>query len=286
MNDNNGNSNLSVGEMRDILVNNFGYGRAKAEDIKGKANLREILTEEMRAKGLSNDLDKAYGESEDEDEGDSNDVDDEYNFHDYERGSKEWQDYVIAQFTEEELDKGYPKLNGLRRVCRKVLGTVVSSEITELKAFNENHSICRYALEVRSFQDGLIRVEAVADATPQNMDDTYKIYPSCIAENRAEARAYRKALMLSVVAAEEMRENKSEFQSVLTAGEYNENEPMTPQQKLVLEKKADDLGVDLEGFYQYMSFDKGNANKKEALELIKVITSYNDKSKIPEEILR
>lgn len=274
-------SNLSVAELRDILTNNFGYSKAKASEIKGKASLREAVAEELRAKDLTADLDKAYGE----DQVQTFETEEEVDSFSYELGSKEWQDYVMSQFTEDELDNDYPKLNGLRRICRKVLGTVIDSSIVELKSFGENHSICRYSLEINSFRDGVITVDAVADATPQNMDETYRIYPSCIAENRAEARAYRKALMLSVVAAEEMRENKSEFQSILTAGEYNENEPMTAQQKLVLEKKAQDLDINLEKFYEHMNFDKENASKKSALELIKTITSYNDKSRIPEEIL-
>jgi hypothetical protein len=181
-------------------------------------------------------------------------------------GDEGWEDYVMSQFTEKELyNAKYPKLNGLRRVGLKLLGRVIKSYPVKIERNwdGTGSACCIYEIE---FENG-ITYSAVGDASPYNMDDVYNIYPSLIAENRAEARTYRKALLLSVVAAEEVKENKESFTSVLSStGEYNDEDPMSTQQETIIKTKCKQLNLDYESFIKDSNLVK--PTRKDAIELI------------------
>jgi hypothetical protein len=181
-------------------------------------------------------------------------------------GDEGWEEYVMSQFAEKELfDSKYPRLNGLRRVALKLLGRVLSSGPVKLERNwdGTGSAYCIYELE---FEHN-IRFSAIGDASPYNMDDVYNIYPSLIAENRAEARAYRKALLLSVVAAEEVKENKESFTSVLsTTVEYNDQDPISAQQETIIKTKCKQLNLNYETFIKDSGIVK--PTRKDAIELI------------------
>ena len=135
--------------------------------------------------------------------------------------SPEWESFVMSQFTTEELMEGkYPKLNGLRRVADLVLGDVVFSGPVKVESLPTTDSPGRatvtYGLkflwklgipEHIGIGDHLPLREflAVGDSYPGNTPNpTFAVFPQVIAENRAESRALRKALRISVVSAEEL----------------------------------------------------------------------------------
>lgn len=130
----------------------------------------------------------------------------------------EWSDFVLSQFTDSETDDdGNPFVHGLRRVGRKLLGILIesSSKVVQAplyQARTEGSGLAG-AVQPAVVEHTLVFVDDdgvkvahtdVADAYFGNTDPEFARYASATAATRAEARAYRKALMLSrVVAAEE-----------------------------------------------------------------------------------
>ncbi len=138
--------------------------------------------------------------------------------------SVEWNDFVLKQFSEDELDKGgAPLVHGLRRVARKLLGPIlysgplvggphqapsllsgmeklgflhpamISYAVTFLVTRTEDHNLPAYEA---TFAD-------VADAYFGNCEADYARHSSAMASTRAESRCLRKALQIRGVSAEE-----------------------------------------------------------------------------------
>jgi hypothetical protein len=134
--------------------------------------------------------------------------------------SAEWEDYAMSKFLPAELQDGkYPKLNGLRRVGELLLGDVLSSMPVEshLSPTSDGNGRAAIIYEIKLlWKLGIpahigigehlpVKVfRAIGGAHPGNTHQTFSIFPEPIAENRAEARAWRKALRLSVVAYDEL----------------------------------------------------------------------------------
>jgi hypothetical protein len=205
------------------------------------------------------------------------------------RGSVEWNDYVMSQFTSEELynDK-YPTLNGMRRVALLLLGEPIVSAPKDLKASLDHTSngraYCVY--ELAYFNGNYTRVySGAADSFEGNTDKNYAIYPVCIAESRAEARAYRKALLLTTVTAEEIKGNEQVFESVITTkSEYNEKLPISDTQTKIIDTFIKKLNINKDKTLELLA--NKLETKEDAVELIKKLNEYQaDKSLIPKEIL-
>lgn len=134
--------------------------------------------------------------------------------------STEWEEYALSKFTPTELHEGkYPKLNGLRRVGELLLGDVIGSMPVEkdLVQLPDGHTKATVVYEVKllwklgiphyiGIGDHLPvkTFRAIGNASPINTSPTFAIFAELIAENRSEARAWRKALRLSVVAYDEL----------------------------------------------------------------------------------
>jgi hypothetical protein len=171
-------------------------------------------------------------------------------------GSPEWSDYVMSQFTPEELDNGYPKVDGLRRVAQNLLGEIVFSGIQQVFPAADGSSIGRvtvvYAIEfawslgvelrhrdITSFDYPLKRFSDVADAWSGNAEYKYAVHTASLAATKAEARVLRKALQIRTIAAEEMSTgNVSDVPS-------GDNENISEKQYAVVQSKCDQLGIDM-----------------------------------------
>lgn len=204
-----------------------------------------------------------------------------------EYGSENWEDYVMSQFNENELyidEKGnkYPTLNGMRRVSLFVLGNIIRSGPTKVFSNFVDASYCVYEL---LFDNGR-SYSASADGFPSNIAGSYSIYPTAMAESRAEARAYRKALLLSTAAAEEVRGNEKVFSTVLqTVKEYDSEGDISSQQISIIETKCKSMKIDKAKFLQSenVSVDFKGAKKSDGINLSKKISEFQQKG-IPEEL--
>lgn len=205
-------------------------------------------------------------------------------------GSEEWEQHVMSQFLPSELYNGeYPTLNGMRRVTINTLGKVISSKPTMITNQLPGAASCIYELVVDSFI-GILSIGASADATQENISGIYNIYPTAIAESRAEARAYRKLLMLSTVSAEEVKGNESSFNSVIqsgviqTDGNFDEKAPMSSQQEKLLKTKTSKLGINLEKLLVYMKINPDNITKQDCINIFNEINKFQSNESIPEEV--
>lgn len=139
-----------------------------------------------------------------------------------EYGSKEWNDYIIGMLDENEQIDGYPKVNGLARVVN-ILGDVVSSKATQvLVTHGENRSVTvNYEIAIEwklntpigfgnlGYTPQIRVFGGCADCT-EDPSNTFLKHPAAIAETKAYGRALRKALGLTIIAAEEMLSGSSE----------------------------------------------------------------------------
>lgn len=238
---------LDVGTLRQLLVSELGMSHEDAENTKGKVAIREMIRSHrgLSAEELSDALDEVVSVDKQAEVKQSNDIP---NY-----GDENWEEYVLSNFTEEELYEGkFPTLNGLRRVAIKVFGHCIESYPIDLK-WNGDSALCLYRLVFFS-KDLKTNVVygAAADATQNNMNGAYCVYPSAIAENRAEARAYRKMLLLKVVTADEIKDANEKYKSVLeetsVSGEYDESAPMSSQQENLIKIKCSQLNINYDDF--------------------------------------
>jgi hypothetical protein len=213
--------------------------------------------------------------------------------------STEWHDYVMSQFTTDELTDDYPNIFGLRRVGEALLGDIVQSGPITLfppAASDEGpgRSSCIYTIVFNWFNGGReVEFRAAAGSSPNNTNKDFAIYPECIAETRAEARALRKALKLRCVSSEELPQtNINRDIPTSSTGEWNPNDKISTTQQIFLTQRLKESKIDLTKFinhngYKYASLDE--VTKQTAKEMIELVNSYQTTGKgsktIPEDIL-
>lgn len=207
-----------------------------------------------------------------------------------EYGSENWENFVMESFTEDELyidekENRYPTLNGMRRVTLNVLqnvfGNIIKSRPVNIHSNPPVSSYCTYEIE---FENGAI-FGASADACQENISGPYSIYPTAIAESRAEARAYRKVLLLKTASAEEIKGNEKAFNTVLeSVKEYNDEGDITQQQISIIETKCKSLKINLNKFLQSENVNIGfkDAKRSDGIKLSKKISEFQQ-SGIPKE---
>jgi hypothetical protein len=121
--------------------------------------------------------------------------------------SPEWNDYVMKQFTSDELQDGHPRIHGLRRVTELLVGEIQQSESYVKQCpspENNNRAVVEHYIYVLTPLARVIQVRDVADSDKNNTDKLVSHFPTAVAATRAEARALRKLLKVKEVAAEEL----------------------------------------------------------------------------------
>jgi len=118
-----------------------------------------------------------------------------------------WNDHVLSCFSEDELDNGYPKLHGLRRVTEMLIGRIDSNQVELVQnpiPENSYSAIVKCNIEcVAELCSN--RYSDIGEANPHNIKAVeFKKYPLAIALARAEARVLRKLLRLKIISADEM----------------------------------------------------------------------------------
>ena len=164
-----------------------------------------------------------------------------------------WHDYVMGQFSEEETvedphsGQKVPTLPGLRRVTELLVGQVTGNEVTLLaqpSEFNGRAYVVGCSLTIKG-ETGSIVVQALADAHWKNADPPYNKYLSAIAESRAEARAFRKALKIRTVSAEELS-NVAENQT--ESDEWEPSANLARSQEAIINKLCQQMDIDAWAF--------------------------------------
>jgi hypothetical protein len=121
----------------------------------------------------------------------------------------EWTDYILDQMQSDEIFDGKPKVNGLRRMILKELGPITFNDLQVLETPSEGNGylvVCKYTVDIKFGAGDVRRFVGLADASQYNISPDFVKFTTATAETRAKGRAYRDALALSCVAAEEMND--------------------------------------------------------------------------------
>ena len=286
---------MSVSEIREVLIDTFGCDADEVNETKGKSRLVEILEDSIAEEEGVEDID--FGE--DEDTGDFEEVDEKTDDDIGEvrpaLGSVGWHDSVMAQFTDDELIKGNPTVDGMRRMVECVVGTIKSiktkvvaspEQITLPGATNDRRAtvVVRLTLHDGSSFDG------AGDVYWGNTDKEYRNYAISVAETRAEGRALKRALRLKKVNAAEELAEKVEHDPMPVTNENVEDGPITGNQLQFIDIfcKGDRLNINVAKLLEHMNMSD-NISKLthiDGVAITKLLNKFQNQSEdIPAELL-
>lgn len=293
-------THMKVEELRQLLTTS-GFSVEEANNIKGKRALVEKCKEVIAQSDEEFSFDEEVTEFDEETYVDSNETEviPDYN-------SLEWSGFVMKQFGESELTDNNPNINGLRRVAELLLGPIVESGPESIDApktnnINEARASCIYKIVFSPFIiNGELRIfKAAADSCISNTNEAYAIYPTAMAETRAEVRALRKALKLNNVASEELLTDRTVKQVIESQkpassdGSWDDNSNINQAQVMFIKKKCESLNIDLEKFINSGSKQYNNINEissSTAAAMIQRLNQYqsagDESVNVPVELLR
>lgn len=276
---------LKVDELRTMIAERKLLTEGEAALIKGKSNLIDILegtAEKKVGEFGEEELDIEFPDEED----DSPQVLSECKSKIPGYGKDGWQDFLLAALRPEEKIGEYPRCDGLRRLAETYLGEIIRSgvkqvfppttvdgpgratvvweiEIAWKASVPEYLDINNFAYPTRTYSD-------VADVWIGNVEDVFAIHPTATAATRAEGRALRKALGLTVITAEEAQTDKDARQVVSRARkelegdvvstselEDYDNSMLSGTQSNFIEKKCEQMGIDVYKFINLSHYLKG-----------------------------
>jgi len=318
---------LTVSEIKSMLVQEGRYDEESLEalDVKGKAQWVEL----HKNFEVEDEIDDAYATFSFDSISDELDnvienvtpmeqvVDEDTTTNIPFYNSPEWNDYVLSQFTPEELIDGkYPNVNSLRRVAELLLGDIVYSgpinvqctmdpahtgkavvtyQVTIDWKLDQYYGTTGIAVDTDFPQRNFI---AVASSWVGNTDNDFASFPEAIAETRAEGRALRRALRLNVVCSDELTKKdtaaivEQQQSSVDTTGEWDEDAMITDHQITLITVMCERLGIDLNKFInsgelQYQSISDIKKGRAGAMlnELNRFQNSGDDSKAIPNNLL-
>ncbi len=119
------------------------------------------------------------------------------------QNSPEWNDYVLTKLAPFEFVDGKPKVDGLRRVARLLLGKLIRSKPINTIVTDFSTTVM-YEVAFMDENSDILEFGGCADVNDSNCQGIYARYRAAVAETRAEGRALRKALGIRVVCAEEV----------------------------------------------------------------------------------
>jgi hypothetical protein len=119
------------------------------------------------------------------------------------RTSQQWQDVLTEEdiVTNRDSGKQCVLLRALQRLSHEA-GIVESGPVTLQHVPQGSFGVFQCIYEVK-FDDGTTW-RGAGDCNKQNVDGQFANYPTAVAESRAEARALKKALGITMLAAEEI----------------------------------------------------------------------------------
>jgi hypothetical protein len=189
--------------------------------------------------------------------------------------SSQWSEYVMSKFNSDELEEGKPKVVGLRRLTETLLGGIHRSVPTNV-SFSEGRAIVVWEVQLENGKS----FGGTADATSANVnDETFAPFLIAMAEVRAEVRALKRALQITVVGAEEIVKRVSSSVEVAKV----ENTRISDIQIKFLTSKCKALNIVVDKLTNVS--DVTSLTRDEAARLIALINDYQSgKVSVPEEL--
>lgn len=288
---------LKVGDIRQILVDEFEFDEEKVLEIKGKSALVELLQEKVED---AQQVDVNFGD--DEDSGDFEEVDNSVTTTTQDVneqatpviGDFGWHDYVMGHFHKEELVNENPTVDGMRRVTEHLLGCIksISTNMVQLpeqisNKDQQNNDRRATAIVTITLNDDS-SFDGSADAYwGNNKDKPYCHYPVSIAETRAEGRALKRVLRLRKInAAEEIGATADQtLEPTTTVDDGFITDAQLRHIEVMCNK--DRLNINVNKFIESMSMDTDNIKAltyANALILTKQLSAYQSED-IPTELV-
>jgi hypothetical protein len=290
---------MSKAKLVEKLVNEHGYDPHSLETLEEEQLNNLVSCEQDEV--LADDLDDVFGTADviDSDEEqvlvsveDSEDI---RSSEVPEYTSPSWGQYVLDQFTEEELFDGNPVLDGLRRVAELLLGDILESTTQVVQTPTPDNgeratAIAKVVINVNYADRAVIKVySGSADAYPGNIAPGFEKYPVALAETRAEARALRKALRLRTVAHEELGAGGGQEVVVKTEG----TKALSTEQAKVISFIAKGNNVNVEKLLTHLGTtgvivynNVKSLSDSDGKEICRVLSAYQaDRTTIPEGII-
>jgi hypothetical protein len=175
---------------------------------------------------------------------------------------KDWSDYVMTFFTEDELKQNMPTCDGLRRVFKLLVGDIVTSEMGVLKAPTTLDPTASVLCTIIYIKHGQSLERKISDVFDVNQDNTP--WPYCkssvgTAATKAEARALRKGLgLVRIYSAEEIQEglNADELQMQ----NQESNRPISDSARIAISTMSNKLGLNPSKLINYMGINKDDTS--------------------------
>lgn len=202
------------------------------------------------------------------------------------RYSPEWSDYVMSLFKEDELERGLPRTDALRRVAYMLFGDVRSSScvVQSPEISNGGRATVTVDLEWTSHvhPHNTMRTSGSADCFSGNTEKAYANHATATAETRAEGRALRKALGLTkVLALEEAPQTTADEQTdqnaTIPTGMLNGLGVVCQRHKIDLHKLVAYLKINVASI-EMLTLKHGR-------DITTVLSQYQNGTPIPPEIL-
>jgi hypothetical protein len=201
------------------------------------------------------------------------------------RTSHDWATYVLTLFEDDELAEGNPKVDGLRRIAEKLLGTILEERTDVIECPNAQNGFRSTvkATVVFDTPQGQKKYDGVGEVSSSNCDMEFARFGSSTAETRAKGRAFRAALALRhTVSAEEIT-------SVPVSYSINEG-GINPAQITAIRLIADRNKIGIAKLLHYLEINKQEIKELSQEEAVTVMQNLNKFQQhvdnIPEKILR
>lgn len=273
-------SKLSVDEIRNLIVQDSDgeISLEEIKEVKGKNNLITMHQTLLTLKDSNEEIELEEVSMESLEPQNEQNVEPEEKIPHY--YSTEWEEYVMQQFSPKELFNGNPTVNGLRRVAAKLFGGIHTSRPTSVFPATDVNGPGRATVVYEViFGNGFV-FQGTGDCWHGNADDKFAVFPVAMAETRAEARALRKALCISKVAAEELtsKDTASICSNYVESTAVNDwqLESINSSQVLTLMKLCERLGIDLDKFINSGSKQYSTINDVSRETASKMIVELNN----------
>lgn len=185
-----------------------------------------------------------------------------------EKGTKAWNDYVLAQFNEDErveytTQEGRKidavRADGLRRVGQLVLGEVLfSGPVEQHIDYNGLKGLpcawVKYRIVVKDAYGRIQEYLSLGDVSYLNTENAFLAFALATAETRAKGRAWREALGVKTYALEEFSGKKNTADAVeeITSADWDDG-PITGAQIRSIRSRCNLLGISVFKFLNCQS---------------------------------
>lgn len=207
-------------------------------------------------------------------------------------GDVEWTDYVLSFLQPNEVvdNKGQklPKTDGLRRICNQIMGEIIYSKSLPPNVFMTDRglvSVVTHELKILRGDGQLIEIGGVADCREDCLTAPFNQYVTANASTKAMGRAFRDAMQLQVLVAEELN-NRNDL-IVVDSEESEDLQPITSAQIAGIKSLCKRLKIDLQAFINQGSFKYDKLEKVligTAKGMMALLNSYQNGKEVPEEI--